>query len=94
MNAWKKAEIESLFTRLYYQDKVITAKADWPFPQKFPFCAETLIVFEKSSVKINNGERMTVYTDEKVTTTENDAGASFKNELLHFIECAINGKER
>lgn len=88
-----KAELESVFSRFYYPDMVITAKADWSFPQKYPFFAETLIVFEKAVVKINGGETMTVFTDDEIKHIKNDYGDTFKNELSHFIECAVSGKK-
>lgn len=86
----EKVELESVFSRFYYPDMIITAKADWSFPQKFPFKSETLVVFEKAVIEISNGETMTVYTDEEVTHPQIDAGDMFKNELSHFVECAVN----
>lgn len=88
-----KVELESVVSRLYYPDKIITAKADWSLPQKFPFRAQTMIIFEKAVVEITNGEKMTVYTDEEVIYPENSEGDMFRNELSHFVECAVNGKK-
>lgn len=89
----EKAELESVFSRFYYPDKIITAKADWAFPQKFPFRAEALIVFEKAVAEISSGKAMTVYTDEETIYPEAETGDMFKNEISHFVECAVNKRK-
>lgn len=86
----EKVELESVFSRFYYPDMVITAKADWSLPQKFPFRSEALVVFEKAVVEICNGEKMTVYTDEETLHPQFDEEDMFKKEISHFIECAVS----
>ncbi len=88
-----KAEFESIFTRYTFDDdKVVTAHADWSFPQSFPFRSHLLVLFEKAAVEIL-GDVITVYEDEKSYEPDYDREDHFIKEFRDFIDCVVAGKE-
>lgn len=87
-----KVEFESIFTRYAYEDKIVTAAADWSFPQTYPFNARLLMLFEKATVLVNDGT-LTVFKDDEKIFPEIDREDYFLKELREFIECTVSGRK-
>ena len=75
----QKCQLESVFTRYEYGDKVVSSAADWSLPDKFPFTFRTMVNFEKATVELTNG-KMTVHTDAESFSPE------LSGENSHYIE--------
>lgn len=86
-----KVELESVFTRYFYDGFLVTSAADWSFPQSFPFTAQCLINFEKATVRLSDG-KLTVYTDDSEQEVKIDAGDYYMDEIRAFLGLALDGK--
>ncbi len=87
-----KAPLESVFTRYFYEDFLVTSAADWSFPQSFPFTAQCLINFEKATVRLSDG-KLTVYTDDDVEEVAIPTGDCYMEEIRAFLGLAFDGEE-
>ena len=86
-----KVQLESVFTRYFYDGFLVTSTADWSFPQSFPFTAQCLINFEKATVRLFDG-KLTVYTDDGETEIALSAGDYYMDEIRAFLEEIFDGK--
>ncbi len=87
-----KVELESAFTRYIYPDKIVTANADWSLPQKFPFCAHSMFVFDSAVAEIKD-DVLKVYTDDEVIVPEVSSEDFYMCEMREFVSCAVSGEE-
>lgn len=85
----KKEKLESVFTRYFYDDLLVTASADWSFPQTFPFEQRCIIHFEKATVSVFDG-KLTVYTDEESFAPSLSGEDCYIEEMRSFIKLAID----
>lgn len=95
----KKAELEAVFTRYFYDDFLVMASADWSLPQKFPFEQRCLINFERAAVSVADG-KLTIYTDDDTITPTLSSDDCYMEEIRAFlalalddIPCTINSPE-
>ncbi|MBE6911888.1 MAG: Gfo/Idh/MocA family oxidoreductase [Ruminococcaceae bacterium] len=87
----KKTKLESVFTRYFYKDLLVTASADWAFPQTFPFEQRCIIHFKKATVCVTNG-KLTVYTDGEAITPKLSTDDYYIEEMRAFLSLAIDNK--
>ena len=88
-----KAEFESVYSTFEYDDKFISAIADWGLPSKFEFEYRFCVAFEKAFLEFKNG-CMTIITDNDVQKISYDEIVSdFYGEIEEFVDCVVNDKE-
>jgi predicted dehydrogenase len=87
------AECESIYSTFEYEDKIITAAADWGLPSKFNFKAKFNMVFEKAFVEFENSE-FTVYTEDSAEKIQLPSNVDyFYNEIKEYVDCILSGKD-
>ncbi len=86
-----KIELESVFTRYFYDGFLVTSAADWSFPQSFPFTSGCLINFEKATVRLSDS-RLTIYTDDDNRDVELTSRDCYMDEIRAFLEEIFDGK--
>ena len=86
-----KVKLESVFTRYFYDNLLVTASADWSFPQTFPFEPRCIIHFERATVCVSGG-KLTVYTDEKAISPTLTGEDCYIEEMRAFIKFALDNK--
>lgn len=87
-------DFESIHTTFEYDDKIITAVADWGLPSpQFKFKAKFNMVFEKAYVEFENSD-FVIYTEDSVEKIELPANTDcFYKEISEYVDCIISGKE-
>ena len=85
----KKAELEAVFTRYFYDDFLVMASADWSLPQKFPFEQRCLINFERAAVSVADG-KLTIYTDDDTITPTLSSDDCYMEEIRAFLALALD----
>lgn len=84
-------ESKAIFTRYFYDDKMITSGADWSLPQKFPFESRCLVSFETAIAVICNGE-LAIYTDNETIIPEVNSEHYFVEEMRAFLKYVIDNE--
>ena len=83
-----KFDGESVFTVYRYSDnKFVSARADWAFPDNYPFKAEFTVKFEKAAQEFR-GNQLKLYTGSDtavvIDVTKNNC---YVDEVIEFINC-------
>lgn len=83
-----KFDGESVFTVYRYSDnKFVSARADWAFPDNYPFKAEFTVKFEKAALEFR-GNQLKLYTGSDtavvIDVTKNNC---YVDEVIEFIDC-------
>ena len=89
-----KGEHDSVVTQYEYDDKTVTAVADWSMPVTFSFTMEYVVHFEKATVEYKGGV-LTVYPEEgekEIIPSNCDFNESYVNEIIDFIQCVKDNK--
>ena len=86
-----KVKLESVFTRYFYDELLVTASADWSFPQTFPFEQRCITHFEKATVCVLGGQ-LTVYTDDEAFTPSLSGDDCYIEEMRAFIKLVIDNE--
>lgn len=99
--------IQGIMAVYQYGDALITAESAWDFPEKYPFCADFQVKFERATAVLDkNG--LTVYPIDgepfspdfksmKLESSDSNLNVSgsdaYYNELRHFIELVEKGND-
>lgn len=88
-----KLKYESVSTLYHYEDKLVTATADWSKPASFSFTAGFMVHFERALV-ILNAEGFKIYPETgDPYSPELPAANGYAEEVIDFINCVIEKKE-
>lgn len=88
-----KAKHESISTVYHYEDKLVTAKADWGMPGCFKFQSGFTVRFE-NAVIVKNAEGMYLYPESgEPVKLEPSKGKEYREEIVDFISCVRQDKE-
>ena len=85
----KKAELESVFTQMFYDELLVIANADWSMTQTFPFEARCLVNFETATVILEDG-KITVYKDDESFSPNLPENDCFTEEIETLLKLIID----
>lgn len=86
-----KVELEAIFGEFEYDNLTVSARADWSFPQTYPFQAQALFRFEKAAI-VATAEKLTVYEDDCSYHIQLDETDYFEREMRAFLKFVIDGE--
>ncbi len=83
--------IQSVFR--YADDKLVTIRADWGFPDGYPFAANFTVRFEKATVELRNGGLYLYAGDGKEVLVDVPAGDAYLKEEAAFVQSILDGRD-